>query len=210
MTRFDSRADRALPLLLLGLALVLVGMPPRGAHAQEAEAVTAPPGELRFVGRNWFAKARGVFHEWRVVEASIDPERLEESWALIEVALDSVDTGIERRDEHLRTEDFFETATWPVSRVRVHSPRPIPDDPDTDEDDETPDGDRYAASFDVDLHGVQRTLEGEIVRVGTAPTVFTGELVIDRTEFGVGPKANRWNPMAPGAEIPVTFRIELP
>jgi polyisoprenoid-binding protein YceI len=210
MKRVESWPRRALSLPVLIAALLLAAAPWSDARAGEAEAGTTPPGEITFVGRNWFAKANGVFHDWRIVEASVDPDRIEESWALVEVALDSVDTGIERRDEHLRTEDFFETATWPVSRVRVHSPRRMPVDPDADDDDETPDGDRYAVQFDVDLHGVQRTVEGEVVLVGRAPTVFSGSLVLDRTAFGVGPKANRWNPITPGAEIPVHFRIELP
>ena len=171
------------------------------AAAEERDEAQAPPGTLEFVGKNLLMKARGIFHEWRVVESSIDMEAIEEAFAVVEVSLSSVDTGIERRDEHLRTPDFFDVETYPVARIRVHSPQPVA----AEEDEKS----RFSIRFDVDLHGVQKTLEGEIVLMRADPLVFEGEVVIDRTEFGVGPKPNRWNPMSPRAEIPIRFHVEI-
>ncbi len=65
------------------------------------------------------------------------------------------------------------------------------------------------ASFDIDLHGVQKTVEGEVVVESEEPLILTGTLVVDRLAFDVGPPASRWNPMAVDVEIPVRFRIEL-
>ncbi|HEB90193.1 MAG TPA: YceI family protein [Deltaproteobacteria bacterium] len=169
--------------------------------AQAMESAPAPPGWIKFVGKNLIMKAKGTFHRWRIVESSIDPASLEDAVAVVEVDLSSVDTGIERRDKHLRTPDFFEVETYPVATVRVHSPRPI-EDPKSEHP-------RYEALFDIDLHGVEKTVEGEIELISADPIVFEGELVIDRTDFGVGPKPSGWSPMTPKAEIPVRFHVEL-
>jgi polyisoprenoid-binding protein YceI len=157
------------------------------------------PGEITFVGKNAFATANGTFHVWRIVDRSIDLDDPGASWAAVEIDLASVDTGIERRDDHLRDPDFFEVETWPLARVRAHSLASA----DVDEEGRP----RFAARFDVDLHGVEKTLDGEVVLVGRDPVTFEGSLVVDRTAFGVGPPPSRWNPMSIDAEIPVRFQI---
>ena len=194
-------------LVVVGLASVAVvsGVSAEGdgammPDASQEESAPTPPGWIKFVGKNLIMKAKGRFHEWRIVESSIDPASLEDAYAVVEVDLSSVDTGIERRDKHLRTPDFFEVETYPVATVRVHSPRPI-DDPESAHP-------RYAARFDINLHGVDKTVEGEIELISPDPVVFEGELVIDRTDFGVGPTPSGWSPMTPKAEIPVRFHVE--
>lgn len=182
--------------VLLGCALTVAPV-----VAEEFETAVAPPGTLEFVGKNLIMKAKGTFHEWRVVESSVDLDAIDDAFVLVEVQLASLDTGIERRDDHLRTPDFFEVDRYPVARVRIHSPQPIPD--------ETNEQLRFAVRFDVNLHGVEKTLAGEIVLIETNPLVFEGNLTIDRLEFGVGPKPGFWSPMVPKAEIPVRFRVEL-
>jgi polyisoprenoid-binding protein YceI len=195
-----KRLTRGAMLAVLS-GCVLLSTLSAAVAAENAETSPAPPGTLNFVGKNLLMKAKGTFHEWRVVESSVDMDAIEDAFVVVEVSLASVDTGIERRDEHLRTPDFFEIETYPVAIVRIHSPRPI-----ADEVDELA---RFTVQFDVDLHGVTKTLEGEIVLTGRDPLVFEGDLTIDRTEFGVGPKPNRWNPTSPRAEIPVHFNVEL-
>ena len=187
--------------LALVLACVLAVAP---VFAEDTEAAVEPPGTLEFVGKNLIMKAEGTFHDWRVVESSVDPDAIGDAFAVVEVRLASLDTGIERRDDHLRNPDFFEVETYPVATVRLHSPQAISDE--TDESEGQP---RFAVQFDVNLHGVEKTLLGEIVLIDTNPLVFEGELVIDRMEFGVGPKPGFWSPMVPKAEIPVRFHIEL-
>ncbi len=176
----------------LGLVawLVFTGAAIAGDEMQRADA---PPGGIHFVGRNRIATANGTFHAWRVVEQSIDPDRLASSRIVVEVDLASVDTGSHRRDEHLRTGDFFEVESWPTARVVVDGFEPP----------------TWRARFTVDLHGVTRVLEGRVLRTGDTPVVFEGELVLDRTEFGIGAEPSRWNPMSIEAGIPVRFRYVM-
>jgi polyisoprenoid-binding protein YceI len=199
MARVEIRGFRFSAVALaafLGCALLVVP-----AVAEDLEAAVAPPGTLEFVGENLIMKAEGTFHEWRVVESSVDLEALDDAFVLVEVELASLDTGIERRDDHLRNPDFFEVDTYPRAMVRVHSPRPI--------EDETREQPHFAVRFDLNLHGVEKTLDGEIEIVSMDPLVFEGKLTIDRMDFGVGPKPGFWSPMVPKAEIPVKFHVEL-
>jgi polyisoprenoid-binding protein YceI len=147
------------------------------------------------------ATADGTFHSWRVVEQSIDPDRLASGRIVVEVDLASVDTGSRRRDEHLRTADFFEVERWPTARVVVDGFEPI-----APVEGEPP---TWRARFTIDLHGVTRVLEASVSRTGDDPAVFEGDLVLDRTEFGVGAEPSRWNPMSIEAEVPVRFRYVM-
>lgn len=211
MTRIKMRGFRILSgVLALVLGCVLVAVP---VVAEDVEVAAAPPGTLKFVGKNLMMKAKGTFHDWRVVESSVDLDAIADAFAVVEVQLASVDTGIEGRDDHLRNPDFFEVETYPVATVRLHSPEPIPDEggktDESEESDETAAQLRFAVHFDVNLHGVEKTVLGEIVLINTNPLVFEGEVVIDRMAFGVGPEPGFWSPMVPKAEIPVRFHVEL-
>jgi polyisoprenoid-binding protein YceI len=202
------RIARGAPRRVLGRAAAgalalwagLLGGMVFSADAEGDAPSEAPPGRIEFVGRNLVATANGTFHRWRVVESRIDLAALDESHAVVEVDLASVDTGNDRRDDHLRTEDFFEVGTYPTATVRVHSARPAA----------VVEGGRplYTARFDLDLHGVRRTLEGEIELESSDPPVFAGRLTIDRTDFGIGPPPSRWNPFSIDSEIPIRFRLE--
>lgn len=194
--------------LLLGIALAAAGVsaadrddPTDTASDPGSDAGIDPPGKIEFVGENLFSTANGTFHRWRIVESQFDPAAPQEGFAIVEVDLSSVDTGIERRDDHLRNPDFFEIDVHPIAMVRVHSFRA---------DGQTAEGrPRFRARFDIDLHGVEKTLEGEVVQTASAPPAFAGSLVLDRTDFGVGGEPSRWNPMSVSAEIPIRFEVEL-
>ena len=99
----------SVPRAVLGLGLVLlVGTLGAAISADDDADAAESPGTLEFVGKNLFSTANGTFHEWQVVDSRLDFERLENSFAVVEVKLGSVDTGIDRRDTHLRNPDFFD------------------------------------------------------------------------------------------------------
>ncbi len=181
-------------LAALALALpigLLAGSAPTSAAAEE--------GRIEFVGRNVFGRAPGTFSKWRVASRSVDLANPAASEVVVEVELGSVDTGNADRDEHLRTADFFDVAQHPLATVRGHSARPL--------EPSAAGHARHAVRFDVDLHGVKKTLDGEVEIVGTDPLVVEGAFLIRRTDFGIGAKPSAWNPMSIDDEVPVRFRI---
>lgn len=164
-------------------------------------AAPAPAGRIAFVGHNLFGDADGEFHAWRVVERAVDLANPTASHAVVEVRVASLDTGNESRDEHLRTADFFDVEKFPVATVRGHSPQALPPSKEGHP--------RYSIQLDVELHGVKKTVPGEVEVVGQDPVVVEGACTLRRTDFGIGAAPSSWNPAAIDDAVPVRFRIEL-
>ncbi len=192
-----SRGARIAAALLLLAPTALAG------DAETGPESGRPAGSaLRFVGKNLVTRARGEFHAWRFTRIEIDRERPEASVVEIEIDVASLDTGIEGRDEHLRSEDFFEVERFPTARVRVTDARP---------DGESPEGHRrYRARFEVTVRDVTRTLDAQFDVLSLEPARVRGELELDRVDFGVGSPPSRWNPLAVSRRVPVSFEAELP
>jgi polyisoprenoid-binding protein YceI len=189
-------SSRALGGLVAAALLAgLIASLPSGAEAG------AEGDRVGFVGHNLFGDAEGVFHEWRIVDRSVDLANPGASFVVVELDLATVDTGSEGRDDHLRTADFFDVAKFPVATVRGHSARAL--------EASAAGHARHTVRFDVDLHGVKKTLDGEVEIVGTDPVVVEGGFTIRRTDFGVGARPSRWNPMAIDDAVPVRFRLSL-
>lgn len=64
-----------------------------------------------------FAKVRGHFASWRG-SVEMDPEALEKAAVRVSIDANSIDTGTEKRDEHLRSEDFLDVAKFPELKFR--------------------------------------------------------------------------------------------
>src|SRR5262245_51250002 len=92
------------------------------ASTRDIQGVTAPaPGvwevdhnhtQLQFVARHMMvAKVRGTFKGWDI-QLSIG-ERPEDSSVTAAIHTASLDTGVEDRDNHLRSADFFDVDKYP-------------------------------------------------------------------------------------------------
>jgi polyisoprenoid-binding protein YceI len=73
--------------------------------------------EVGFVGRHFMlTKVRGRFTR---VEATVDiGERIEDSRVEATIDMASVDSGDVTRDDHLRSDDFFDVMAWPTATFR--------------------------------------------------------------------------------------------
>ncbi|PKD43123.1 YceI family protein [Rhodohalobacter barkolensis] len=67
---------------------------------------------IKFTINHFFTPVTGTFDD---VDATInfDPENLAESSLDVSIPIESVNTRNERRDNHLKSEDFFNTSEWP-------------------------------------------------------------------------------------------------
>jgi len=108
--RFESTVVKNFKLALLACAnALLLGSP---AFAGETYNFDQTHAKIGFEVHQLLGAAKGEFHRF---SGSIDldrenPERSSVS-ARIEVA--SIDTGIKKRDDHLRSADFFDVAKFP-------------------------------------------------------------------------------------------------
>lgn len=141
------------------------------------------------------ARVRGVF---RTFEGVLEVGEHGIVRAEGSVAAASLDTGLSPRDNHLRSEDFFDVEQHPVLTFRATAI-------------EAPGDDRLQITGDLTIRGTTRsiTLEGEILghalddegaeRVGLE---LSGRL--DRRDYGL-----TWNGAIEGGGILVGHRVDL-
>jgi polyisoprenoid-binding protein YceI len=183
------------PRFALALALLFAAT---ALSAGEA----APSGSITFEAKNTFSTAHGKFGKWRVVRAEIDPAAPRQGVVEVEVDVASLDTGIERRDHHLRTADFFDVEKFPTARVRVHDA-----EPNGKSERGNP---RYRAKFDLEIHGVKKTLDGEFEVTQASPATVEGGLTLNRVDFAIGDPYTWYIPGSIVEEVLVRFRATLP
>src|SRR5690606_14699849 len=67
---------------------------------------------INFSVKHFFTPVHGTFNDYEAA-ITFDPENLQESHIDVTISVNSVDTKNQRRDNHLRTDDFFGAETWP-------------------------------------------------------------------------------------------------
>ncbi len=94
----------------------------------------------------------------------------------------SINTGVEKRNDHLKSADFFDAATMPELSFKSTSIKPAGDD-------------KYLVSGNLTMHGVTKPVTMNVHYRGTfnapnkKPVIglrATG--VLKRADFGIGPK----------------------
>ena len=125
-----------------------------------------------------FTKVRGQFSDF---EGSVELDEENPAGSSVSVTIDasSIDTGVSDRDDHLRSEDFFDVEEYPTitfESKRVSGP--------------IEEGGDFEIVGDLTIHGVTRevVLEAAFDGTGTDPwggtrAGFTAETQIDRRDF---------------------------
>lgn len=95
----------------------------------------------------------------------------------LRIAADSVHTGNDRRDQHLKSPDFFDVEQFPTITFTSTAVEPAGDD-------------TFKVQGELDLHGVKQPVEAKVVRTGTSEerglqVGFDVELTLNRVEFGM-------------------------
>ncbi|MFY9768188.1 MAG: YceI family protein, partial [Mycobacterium sp.] len=98
-----------------------------------------------------------------------------------EVDVNSIDTGNEQREAHIKAPDFFDVAQFPTATFVSTAVRA--------------DGDDYVLDGDFTLKGVTKPVAMTLVFNGVNPGMGRGEVagfdasvVLSRKDFGVGPE----------------------
>ncbi len=118
------------------------------------------------------------------------------------VMTSSIDTGIEKRDNHLRSADFFEVEKYPKMTFSMTS--------------YTLDGDEGMLSGNLTIHGVTKNVTFEVENNGmikdpwgNTRTAFTLEAKINRKDFGLTwNKALEAGGVVVGEKVKITVEIE--
>ena len=118
------------------------------------------------------------------VKATIvyDPADPTRSTVTATIGVDTVDTGVEARNNHLKTPDFFNVAVMPTATFTSTSV--------------TRNGTHLTVNGNLTLHGVTKPVVLDVTgpngsvtdQNGHAHTGFSATTTIDRTAFGIGTK----------------------
>lgn len=180
--------------LLLPLALAAAPAP-----APAADAVTwridTTHSELSFRVRHLVSRVRGSFGEWGGTIVA-DPANLSGGSVSVQIQTGSIDTNNERRDNHLRSADFFDAASHPTISFRSTAVQAR--------------GRDITVRGDLTLRGVTRAvvLEGRMLEVGGLPgrrrIGFEASTTINRLDYGVA-----WNRAAEGGGVVLGDEVEI-
>jgi len=143
-------------LLLVGLLAVVALAPnPTSASALRGDpawGVDAAHTEVNFSVTHFFTPVTGTFRDFEVT-LNYDASYPENSTVEAKIAVASVDTGNERRDNHLRSADWFETDKYPYMTFKSTSVRKIS-------------ADRLVARGELTIKGQSREVELPITLLG--------------------------------------------
>jgi polyisoprenoid-binding protein YceI len=144
-----------------------------------------------------FAKVRGKFATWSG-KVELDPQNLTRGSVEVEIEAASIDTGVADRDNHLRSHDFFDVATFP--KLRFKSTKV-----------EKTAGDRYRVQGELTIRDVTRpvVLDAEYGGEAKDPwgnqrVAFTATTSIDRKDFGL-----TWNQALEAGGVLVGERVDI-
>lgn len=142
-------------------------------------------------------KVRGAFNEVEGI-LNVDAENPMNSTARVRVRVDSIDTRNAQRDEHLRTNDFFDAPNHPEITFDSTHVDQIEEGNFIVAGSLTIRGVTQDVSLPIEFLGVERDAFGSL-RAG-----FEGSRRIDRQQFGV-----RWNTALDSGGLMVSDKITL-
>lgn len=152
--------------------------------------------EAAFQVRHILTKVRGTFRDFSGT-INFDRAKPENSSVEFRIKATSIDTGNQKRDDHLRSPDFFDVATHP--EIVFKSTKVVPKGNNT-----------FDVTGDFTMHGVTKSL--------TLPVAFLGEqkfgkgvkagfetaVTINRKDFGL-----TWNRALEGGGVLVGEEVEI-
>lgn len=143
------------------------------------------------------ATVKGRFHDVSGT-LHIDEEEPQNSWVEARIGTASVDTGIGQRDDHLRSDDFFNAAAYPTIAFRSREAVKVGED--------TWDIRGDLTIRDVTREVVLRTeLDGRTNGMDGRPrAAFTAETTVNRKDFGL-----RYNAVVEGGVFVVGDKVKI-
>jgi len=158
------------------IAASLLGVAAAAQAAPTTWTIDPNHSSVTFTIRHFFSKVSGSFTKFSG-DVVYDPANASLSTATAEIDASSIYTANERRDNHLKSPDFFDVAKYPTLAFQSTKV--------------TADGGKLKIEGNLTMHGVTKpvTLEGAFL--GSGPAMggqragFEASGKVDRKEFGI-------------------------
>jgi polyisoprenoid-binding protein YceI len=151
---------------------------------------------LTFRVRHLVSRVPGTFDRW-TADLRADPSDWTTGSVTVNIETASINTRQEKRDNHLRSDDFFDAVNHPAITFRS---RKI-----------TPDGDRLRIEGDLTIRGITKpvVLDAEVVALtagadGSRRVGFHATTRVNRHDFGVS-----WNRAAEGGGLVLADDVDI-
>ena len=125
-----------------------------------------------------FLRVRGKFHDFKI-QMTFDEKDLSKSSLEINVDAKSIDTGINKRDDHLRDEDFFHVEKYPYITFKSTDFQHVSGDKYKLLGEFSIKGHTHPVTFDLEYKGISKTSEG----IEKLTFKYKGE--VDRFDYGL-------------------------
>ena len=189
-------------------AVALLGLAAGAAGGQSTAAAAEPRGaavytidpnhsELQFRIRHLVSRVNGTFNQWKGTITVPDENQWETAQIEVVIQTASIDTKNERRDNHLRTSDFFLADSFPTITFRSTRIERS--------------GNAAKIHGNLTMRGVTKpvVLEGELL--GATKTAqgknrigFEATTTVDRLDYGVA-----WNRAAEGGGVTLGDEVTI-
>jgi polyisoprenoid-binding protein YceI len=199
------RLRAAVAVAVLATLAVSAGFAGATAAAAAPATYTVDPAhsEVSFQIRHLVTKVRGTFGQFEgtVVKEDADPAA---SSVEFTVQVASIDTGIDDRDNHLRSADFFDVAKYPTITFKSSKVERVSDT-------------EYKVTGALAIHGVTKevtlpvTFDGELKDPwGNTKGGFSTATRLNRKDFGINwNKALDTGGVLLGDEVDVQINLEV-
>jgi polyisoprenoid-binding protein YceI len=175
--------------------LALAALP---ALAQDTYRIDPVHSEVSFKVRHLLAKVSGRFTKFSG-DIKIDTKNISKSSVEVSIDVASINTDVEARDNHLRSDAFFDVAKYPTITFKSTSVKEVAKG-------------KLEITGDFTIHGVTKRITFPITNAGTQAgpkpgTVVAGfidgALTIDRQDYGVS-----YGKGMVGDEVAISLNIE--
>jgi polyisoprenoid-binding protein YceI len=136
---------------------------------------------INFTINHFFTPVDGSFDDYEAT-VNFDPNNLEGSSIDVTIPVESVNTRNQRRDNHLKSEDFFNTAQWPNIRFVSHTIESLGDNQFVAHGELTIRDNTHSFELPFELLGVM----DHPMRENTKVAGIVADAQLMRTDFGVG------------------------
>jgi polyisoprenoid-binding protein YceI len=193
---------------LLVVALVASQLTATAAPTTGAWSTDRPHTEINFSVTHFFTPVTGSFEDYEIA-LDYNAAAPEKSTVEARIKVASVNTGNEKRDNHLRSGDWFEAEKYPYMTFKSTSVRKVGENRLVATGDLTIKGKSQQIELPITLLGNQMIPEQMQQMLGGTKQVasFQASTAIERSDFGVG--VGSWAAtMVVGGEVSIEILLE--
>jgi len=193
---------------LLVVALVASQVTATAAPTAGAWSADAAHTEINFSVKHFFTPVSGSFEDYEI-DLDYNAEHPEKSSVEVKIKVASVNTGNQKRDDHLRSGDWFEADKHPYITFKSTSVRKVSDGKLIASGPLTIKGQSHQVELPITLLGKQMIPEQMQEMLGGTKEVasFQASTSIERGDFGVG--VGNWAAtMVVGGEVNIEILLE--